>query len=82
MKTRKSRARARNADSTKRGAGKKTQHAAPVKPARAKHFAPESATSRHSASGAASLLRAPGRGSDPFQARESSNYNDRCRAAR
>ena len=76
MKTRKSRARARNADSTKRGAVKKAQHAAPVKPARAKHFAPQSATSRHSAPGPASLLRAPGRGNDPFQARESSNYDE------
>jgi len=76
MKTRKSRARARDADSVTRGAGKKTQHAAPVKPARAKHFAPQSATSRHSAPGPASLLRAPGRGNDPFQARESSNYDE------
>src|SRR6476469_147224 len=76
MKTRKSRARARDADSVTRGAGKKTQHAAPVKPARAKHFAPQSATSRHSAPGPASLLRAPERSNDPFQARESSNYDE------
>src|SRR5258706_9881340 len=76
MKTRKSRARAREAGSAKRGGGAtQALRAAPAKASRAKHFASEGANQGRPLA-KASLLRGPARTSDPQHARESSNYEE------
>ncbi len=76
MKTRKSRARARDAGGAKRSGANKAQRAAPVKATRANHVNPDVSSSRRPASPSASLLRSPVRTNDPYQARESSNYDE------
>ncbi len=78
MKTRKSRARARDKTQPVRAerAAKKSQYAAPPIAPRAKRAAQQSAGRTINAGQPAALLRSPGRRDDPYHDRESGNYEE------
>ncbi len=78
MKTRKSRSRTRDDSRSQHGAGAvtKPKKAAPAKAARVGSSPQNSTGVKRSKPDTARLLRAPTRSGDPFQARESSNYDE------
>ena len=76
MKTRKSRARPRDDKPVQRVSAVTKARRALTKSPSAKPFSNDGASTRAVTNGSASMLRPPVRLEDPFQARESNNYEE------